>query len=164
MLSQLGTFISGTVCAEYLQLHKYYKVNTTSISASTLAEQIAAVPDPVIILLISGKIVQTGEKAIFGYHLPWHETNDPCFLFELSPVHDVFRGHGPRPGWKIDRDNLVFGESDNGVALVLEKDLKWMTVSHNTSKQNGPKYDATSWRGDWQVCVEVDEIEMWLEV
>lgn len=74
ILSQLGAILSGTVSYAYLRLHKFYNIleNTSSINAATLAEEMTEVPDeePVIILLISGKLTQTSEKAIFGYHLP----------------------------------------------------------------------------------------------
>lgn len=172
ILSQLGMILSGTVTFDKIQLHKYYNVteSTTSINAAILAEQIAAtqtaaVPDPVI-LLISGKLTQTGERAVFGYHLTWFNSGDPdpCLLFQLSPVHDVFRGdNAGRPGWKIDSDeNLVFGERSNGVALVLGKDCKRAMVSHHVSGKG--MYGATTWRGDWQADMQVEEIEMWIEL
>ncbi|ODM15876.1 hypothetical protein SI65_08717 [Aspergillus cristatus] len=168
ILSQLGMILPGTVTFDNIQLHKYYNLNEsiTSINAAILAEQItttqtAAVPDPVT-LLISGKLTQTGERAVLGYHLPWFNSGDPdpCLLFQLSPLHDVFRGgNAVRPGWKIDSDeNLIFRESSNGMALVLGKDCKRATVSHHVSGKG--MYDATAWRGDWQADVQVEEIEI----
>lgn len=110
--------------------------------------------DPVIILLISGKLARTNEKAIFGYHLPWSKSENSPFLFQLGPVHYVFKGsNAGRPGWTVDGDeNLVFGERASGVTFVLERDLKRMKVSHHVSGDG--VYSATAWRGDWEADVQ----------
>lgn len=69
-----------------------------------------------------------------------------------------------RPGYEIDENgSLIFGERGNGVALVLDRELKRMTVSHSVSSGN-EIYGATSWRGDWEMDVQLEGIEMWLEV
>lgn len=157
-----------------LQLHKHYDLdeNMSTTNVAALAEQITTIPaeEAVIILLISGRLTQMNEKVVFGYHLPWYDSSDKegrnhCLLFQLSPVHDMFRGYNAeRPGLKIDENgSLIFGEKGNGVALVLERELKRMTVFHSVSSGN-EIYGATSWRGDWQMDVQVEEIEMWLEV
>lgn len=165
VFAQLSTIISDTVCFDQLQLYKSYNVHDTPINTSTLADEITAAPDP-LILLISGKLTRTGEKATFGYYLPWAGGDDSSglFLFQLSPFHDVFRGNGSRPGWVFERGELVFGERGNGVALVMNESLKRATILHNSSRQKGePAYWATSWRGDWEEEVEVEEIEIWVE-
>lgn len=171
ILSQRGMILSGSVAFDNIQLHKYYNVtgSTTSINAAIIAEQItatqtAAIPDPVI-LLISGKLTQTGERVVFGYYLTWFNSGDPdpCLLFQLSPVHDVFRGdNASRPGWNIDSDeNPILGEA-NGVALVLGKDCKRARISHHFSGKG--MYNSTAWRRDWQADMQVEEIEMWIEL
>lgn len=158
-----------------LHLHKHYDLdeNMLTTNVADLAEQITTIPaeEAVVLLLISGRsLTQTNEKVVFGYHLPWYDASDKegrnhCLLFQLSPVHDVFRGYNAeRPGFKIDENgSLVFGEKGNGVALVLERALKRMTVFHSVSSGD-EIYSATSWRGDWQMDVQVEEIEMWLEL
>lgn len=110
--------------------------------------------DPVIILLISRKLAQTNEKAIFGYHLPWSEFENPPFLFQLGPVHYVFKGvNAGRPGWTVDGDGyLVFGERPSGVTFVLGRDIKRMKVSHHVSGDG--VYSATAWRGYWEADVQ----------
>ena len=77
----------------------------------------------------------------------------------------MFGGYNTeRPGFEPDENgSLIFGEKGNGVALVLEGDLKRMTVSHSVSSGN-EIYAATSRRGDWEMDIQVEEIEMWLEV
>lgn len=118
--------------------------------------------DPVIVL-ISGKITNTDERAIFGYHRPLSDLDAPYVLFELSPIHDTFSGSDSSLlGGIIDGDdNLVFGEEDNGVAFVLHSNLRHLQVLHKVS---GPMYGATEWRGDWTANVEVEEVEIWTEV
>lgn len=120
--------------------------------------------DPVIVL-ISGKITNTDERAIFGYHRPLSDLVAPCVLFELSPIHDAFSGSDRNLlGGKIySGDNLVCGEKDNGVAFVLHKDLRHLQVSHKVSGQNEPMYGATEWRDDWTANL-VEEVEIWTEV
>ncbi|KAI9927216.1 hypothetical protein ASPWEDRAFT_188343 [Aspergillus wentii DTO 134E9] len=142
--------------------YKYYDVRTTPVTASTLEDDISALPLHAMIFLLSGKNSQTGEKTIFGYYLPIEEFGYPPFLFQLSGIQDAFRGKGPRPGRKLENGELVFGQRGNGTSLVLQNDSKKAIVSHKSSGQDGPMYAATSWRGDWEVEVEVEEIEMWL--
>lgn len=99
---------------------------------------------------------------------------DICFrgLAEMTrlvvslPVESFSRclpGKCTRPGWVLERGELVFGERYNGVVLVLAKDLKRAALFHNSSGQTEkPTYRATPWRGDWQEEV-VDGIEIWVE-
>lgn len=165
VFTQLSTILSDTVCFDQLQFYKCYNVRDISLNASTLADAITTAPDP-LILLISGKLTGAGEKAIFGYYLPWGGGDDASglFLFQLSPFHDVFRGNGNRPGWVMENGEDIFGQRDNGVALVLDRDLRRASISHNPSgRKREPAYRATSWRGDWQEEVEVEEIEIWVE-
>lgn len=153
---QLSTILSDTVCFDQLQFHKCYNVRDTSVNASTLANGMTTAPDP-LILLICGKLTRTGEKAIFGYYLPWSGGDDASglFLFQLSPFHDVFRGNGNRPGWGMENGEIIFGQRDNEVTLVLTGDLTRANLFHNSSAQKEePAY--------WQE-VEVEEIEIWVE-
>ena len=109
----------------YYDLHE----STSTTNAAALAEQITTIPaeEAVIIILISGRLTQTNEKVVFGYHLPWYDSSDNegrnhCLLFQLSPVHDMFKGYNTeRPGFEPNENgSLIFGEKGNGVALVLE--------------------------------------------
>lgn len=88
-------------------------------------EEITTAPDP-LILFVSGNVARNGEKATFRYLLPWSGGDDSAglFLFQLNPFHEVFRGNGTRPGWVLEREELIFGERYNGVVLVLAEDLK----------------------------------------
>jgi hypothetical protein len=98
VFAQLSTIISDTVCFNHLQLYKTYSVQDNSINASTLTDGITTAPDT-LILLMSGKFTRTGEKAIFGYYLPWGSGDDTAglFLFQLNPFHHVRAGL-----WKME--------------------------------------------------------------
>lgn len=52
------------------------------------------------------------------------------------------------------------GKKGNGAMLVLQLDSKKANVSHNVSGQLEPVYAATTWRVDWQVEVEIEDIEL----
>lgn len=141
-------------------------------NATALADQMTEIPgqEAAIILLVSSRLKQMNEKVVFGYHRPFYDPSDEeggnnCLLFQLSPTHDVFRGYNAeQPGFKIDENgSLVFGEKEGRVALVLERDLKQITIFHNASSGNG-FYDVTSWGGNWEMNLQIEEIEMWLEV
>lgn len=70
-------------------------------------------------------------------------------------------------GQEVDGDeNLVFGKRDSGgVVLVLGRDLKRVTVSHDASGQSeASAYRVTAWRGDWGFDVDIEDIEVWVEL
>ena len=93
--------------------------------------------EPVIILLISGNLIQTSEKVIFGISSP------VAWIRKFSvpvPTHSRprcllgawYRSIGTLNG----DDKVAFGTSRNGVMFILGRDLKQMTVSHRVS-ENG---------------------------
>ncbi|KNG83014.1 hypothetical protein ANOM_009595 [Aspergillus nomiae NRRL 13137] len=146
-----------------LQQYVYYDLRTTSLTASTIAERLNAYPEAAIVLLLSGKNSETGKKTIFGYYIPRLAYGNTPFLFQLSDIQDSFRGNGPRPGHELDGGELVIGQRGNGAAVMLRQDARRAIVSHNVSDQFQPMYAANTWRGDWQIEFDVEEIEMWLE-
>lgn len=87
-------------------------------NAAALADQMTEIPaeEAVIFLLISGRLTQTNKKVVFGYHLPFYDSSDEdggnrCLLFQLSPIHDVFRGYMPSgQGLKSMRMGALFSE------------------------------------------------------
>ncbi|KAE8340173.1 hypothetical protein BDV24DRAFT_175461 [Aspergillus arachidicola] len=145
-----------------LQEYKYYDLRTTSVTASTIADDLDAFPKAQIILLLSGKDTRTEKKTIFGYYVPLFEIKHAPFLFQLSDTSDSFRGNGPRPGHELDGGELIIGQRGNGAALVLRQDSKRAIVSHIVSDQFEPMYAANTWRGDWQIEFDVEEIELWM--
>lgn len=165
VLAQLGSLGIFSPIFPYVHQHKHYNVMTTSVPASTLADDLDALPKAATVILLSGKNSQTGKKGVFGYYLPYVEyrEQDPPFLFQLSDLQDAFRGNAPRPGRELNGGELVFGQRGNGAMLALQQDSKKAIISHNVSGQHEPMYAATAWRGDWQVEVEVEDIALWIE-
>lgn len=46
--------------------------------------------------------------------------NHGCALFQLAPIHGVFRGTVGKPGWSVLDDKLiVFGEVGAGVCMTV---------------------------------------------
>ncbi|EIT80044.1 hypothetical protein AO1008_11665 [Aspergillus oryzae 100-8] len=121
-----------------LQEYKYYDLRTTSVTASTIADDLDAFPKAQLILLLSGKDLQTEKKTLFGYYVPLLEIRHAPFLFQLSDTSDSFRGNGPRPGHELDGGELIIGQRGNGAALMLRQDAKRAIVSHNVSDQFEP--------------------------
>ncbi|OGM48430.1 hypothetical protein ABOM_003428 [Aspergillus bombycis] len=172
-IPQLGKVATLPVCAQMASLdisaiygpheYRYYELRTTSLTAATVANDLDAFPKAAIALLLSGKDSRTGQKTIFGYYVPLLAFKKPPFLFQLSDISDSFRGNGLRPGHEFDGGELVLGQRGNGVALVLRQDSKRAIVSHNVSDQFQPMYAANTWRGDWQIEFDVEEIEIWIQ-
>ncbi|PYH43527.1 uncharacterized protein BP01DRAFT_100140 [Aspergillus saccharolyticus JOP 1030-1] len=171
VLAQMGMLLAETVAFDSLLLRGAYTHTTNS--AATSAEALTAFlrdDEELTVVLIAGRCMRSRQKVVFGFHLPWAGLEGAaasCLLFQLHPVQDVFPGSTaeiPRPGYRFDarEGTLVFGEDGKGVQLVLEKDLKRMSVRHVVSTKGG--YQAREWRGNWTMEVEVHEIEIWDEV
>ncbi|EYE94197.1 uncharacterized protein EURHEDRAFT_413418 [Aspergillus ruber CBS 135680] len=64
----------------------------------------------------------------------------------------------------MENGKAILGQRDNVVELVLTRNLTRANILNDSSAQiEEPAYRATSWRGDWQDEVEVEEIEIWVE-
>lgn len=152
-----------------------YNPDDNSNTASSLAETIDTSGEYPILLLVSGKISHenTTKDAVFGALIAniTHDGTDiqpkpqvdqnSTLLFQLSPVHDIFRGNVGRAGWSVVREELCFGERNCGVALVFAKDLKGATVVHSLDGNDKAVYKSNEWRGTWSTQVKVKAIEIW---
>lgn len=167
VLGQLGMILSNSIEFENIRLYKYYDVrdNTDAqINTTTLVADMEAVEDPVVILLISGTLSMTGENVTVGYHYPWYNSGldkrGSYLLFQLSPIHSIFRGspNKCRPGWGIDNSGrLVLGTNSKEDSLfVLDEDLQSLRITPGVE-------DATG-MGDQDIGIDVGEIEMLLEL
>lgn len=177
LLCQLSIILHDNICWEdFKQLHSY-KPDGKLSEATAISKKITSVHG-VTVLFIFGKIVETGEDAIFGAFIsepskdgssiqPRKDEHDDllsCFLFELSPIHDVSWGNVGRPGWSATGDGeLCFGENGNGAALVLGKRLKTASLIR-TVEQQDPSFTANAWRGKTSVQLDVEAIELWAEL
>ena len=159
---------------DFCPLYQYNPDDNTN-TASSLAEAISVSGDYPILFLVSGKVSleNTTEDAVFGALIA-NTTHDgtgiqpkpqvdqnSTLLFQLNPVHDIFRGSVGRAGWSVAKGELCFGERDCGVALVFAKDLKEVAVMHSLDGNEKAVYEPSEWRGTWSTQVEVKTIEIW---
>jgi hypothetical protein len=125
------------------------------------------------LLLISGKSSNSGEELILGSFISYPEQdhveileesdNSPewqrTLLFQITPIHDIFKSRTGNPAWTLKGNEAWFGNEDNGVAMGLMEGLRQVKVSHKTGDSG--VYEATEWRGDWDLEIEVNCIEVW---
>ncbi|KAM3077267.1 hypothetical protein ACMFMG_003269 [Clarireedia jacksonii] len=174
--SQLYTFLAGSVCFETLECFNHFTSSNLPTS-SALISAMESVPGEAI-LILSGT-TSNRETVTFGLYSPKPkidgssiETNlipsieglERCAIFQLSPVHDVFRGNIGKPGWTADDESVTFG-GGSGVVMVLKDQLRRGEVRHRIldGDQMTGIYEADRWRGDWAVEFEIAEIAIWSE-
>jgi hypothetical protein len=86
-----------------------------------------------------------------------------CSLFELSPVQSVLEGKLGCPAWTLSGEKILFGDPQNGVAVVLEDRLSQASFTLNVKSPNEPTYKPTLWRSRFPIDLEVDAIEICYE-
>lgn len=176
IVSQLFTFLAMSMWVDRLKCFNHY--TSSNLPTSTeLINAIRSVPDQVIMLL-SG-ITLSGETVTFGLYscektvdefsikqniVPDMNGHERCSIFQLAPVHDIFRGVVGKPGWTFNNENVTFGK-DNGVVMILKDHLRKGVVKHQVS--GGDKtiytYEPNWIRGDWTVEFDITEIAIWSE-
>ncbi|KAH8687249.1 hypothetical protein BGZ60DRAFT_425164 [Tricladium varicosporioides] len=123
------------------------------------------------ILLVSGREKFTTETFVFGAFikdltegLEIVELEDKAyersFLFQISPIHDVFRSNVGNKAWYLDK-SLCFGSNDSGFSMRLDGDLNQLHVSHKLAGEG--VYQSTKWRGEWGMVLDIDNVEVWGE-
>jgi hypothetical protein len=86
---------------------------------------------------------------------------ETVLLFQLSPVHDVFRGRIGALAWVETEDEIVFGNENHGASLAIEKRVRRARFTHNPSEAVGEVvYGATGHRGKFEVEFTIDRIEL----
>lgn len=126
-------------------------------------------------ILISG-VDKQGTQYMFGAFIPTpsldeqaiqdreHPHWERALLFQLSPVHDVFRGIAGKPAWVVDGESVRFGDVESGAALVVSEGLRRAKFTQRVGGMREEEtYRATGWRGDWGVDMRVEGIEVWEE-
>lgn len=94
-------------------------------------------------------------------HLAKSPDYKDSFLFQLSPVHDVFPTLTGDPVWAHSGHDLWFGDQAAGVAFCLTDGLQQGVVLHRITGKGA--YEGNGRRGEWQVEFKVDELEVWME-
>lgn len=84
-----------------------------------------------------------------------------CPLFELSPIQTVFGENLECPAWTLSRDEISFGDPENGV--LLKNGLAKASFYQSLNGRNEPIYKLTPWRGSFCIDLEVDGIEICYE-
>ncbi|KAJ5583985.1 uncharacterized protein N7459_003785 [Penicillium hispanicum] len=174
-MSQLSTFLIGCIDFDALRRMEHYSGLDLPTPAG-LVSAIESVPDEAIVVL-SGSTA-TGKNFIFGVFSPKpladrtsvqsldpnHLGLEPCSIFQLAPTQDIFRGVAGRPGWILDDEGVVFGQS-GGVRMALRDGLSRIEITHEVSKgdETTEVYKSNPWRSSWALSIAVSEIEIWSE-
>ncbi|KAK4153374.1 restriction of telomere capping protein 5 [Chaetomidium leptoderma] len=133
-----------------------------------------------------------GERVTFGVYLSqtWKHTHRECFgaddtlLFQLQPVHDVFRASTvnkdyasfTKPSASVPMGGISFGcpppqptqayrrssiLSLGPVSLVLEDSFEFGCFTHNYTSQGGAFQTSVTRKYDFQDRFEISSIEVW---
>ncbi|KAL9121543.1 MAG: hypothetical protein Q9187_001893 [Circinaria calcarea] len=172
LLCQLNIVLADTITLDGLKL--LYQCQPLSSTFDTkffnqLKDILKAYSEPCI-LLVRGQTT-LNESITFGAFLPVagldtsHIAKSPdyrtSFLFQLSPVHDIFPAPAGEPVWASSDQGLWFGDEAAGVAFHLMKDLQKGMLLHRITDQGS--YRGNSRRGEWQAEVIIHELEIWKE-
>lgn len=177
LMSQLSTFLAGcTYFGDFKRLQHFTASNRPSPIA--VIEAVEKAPNEAIIIL-SGT-TKSGYTHTFGVFspkpkadgasiqtnlIPDHAGLEPCSIFQLAPIQDVFRGVPGKPGWAVNSDTITFGQSD-GVVMILKDGLRHAEIRHHVSDttDNDGAYSTNDSRGSWTIEFAILEIEIWSEV
>lgn len=157
----------------------WYREDTQrTANISDLVTAIKTAPEHILVM-ISGRERKTEEEYFLGLVIPCpgkdgdriqpKEDEDfsvppVCSLFELRPVQGIYPGTVESPAWTLNEEELSFGDPNNGVALVLHKDLAGATFIQNLDGEDEPIYNPIQWRGNRRAELEIDAIEIALYV
>jgi hypothetical protein len=175
VLSELGFLLSETISFDELHLH-YQSIPSALTNDDRVSEMITAIKNSSesSLVLFSGKSLSTGGPVVFGGFFPSpvqdeKEILNPeqnywerSLLFQLAPIYDVFRSRVGQPAWNQTGQEGWFGENGKGVTVGLIDGLRKAKVSHIGEGEDGT-YEATKWRGNWELQIEIEHVEIWGE-
>lgn len=176
ILSQLNTIFKNDLILwfEYFKFSWIHDIRHHPVSTSELVATIEQSEDRLLIL-VSGKDTKTQDEYLLGMFIPSPKQdchriqpkqgeNWPiCSLFELSPIQSGFGGNLECPAWTVSGDEISFGDSENGIALMLKNGLAKASFTQSLNGRNEPIYRPILWRGSFSVDLEVDGIEICYE-
>jgi hypothetical protein len=122
------------------------------------------------LVLVSGKHASHDRPLTFGAFIKGltsnedivkqqHDDWERSLLFQLAPIYDIFRSNVGKKAWTCSKDaELWFGEQGAGFAMGLINGGRRLSVLHKGSKG---VYQTTAWRGDWELNVEIERVEVW---
>jgi hypothetical protein len=175
VLSQLGFLLSETISFEELHLH-YQSIPSVLTNDDQVSDIVIAIKksSDFSLVLFSGKSLSTGETVVFGGFFlcpvqdekeifgPELNSWERSLLFQLAPINDVFRSRAGKPAWTQTGQEAWFGENGKGVAVGLIDGLRKAKISHIGEGEDGT-YEATKWRGNWELEIEIEHVEVWGE-
>lgn len=147
----------------------------TALSPLAVLELLAPIKDrdDYVLILISGKDIQTRDLYTLGIFMPsvakdgnriQAESEDEpipiCSLWELSPAQGIYPGTIEFPAWTMSGEDLLFGDPENGVALVLQNGASRATFIQTLDGEDEPIYNPIKWRGNRFAELEIDAIEI----
>jgi hypothetical protein len=171
---QLESFLYNSLCmADTRVLHVYSELAMPT--PATLMQSIETA-NCWTLLIVSGRTA-TGEAYIFGVHFTDPKTygdriqdldsatESTAILFQLSPIHDVFRGMDGTLAWSMTNDKVVFGREGHGAALSLDGSrLEKAYFTHRPSGiDENTVYRPTSHRGAFETRFTIETIELWAQ-
>jgi hypothetical protein len=173
ILTQLSFILDSTASFEEAPLIYQFKRNHSTMTDYARIE-IPNALHPISrdhdfrVLLISGHNEISKETFTFGAFVQGLSDNaqivdrqdeslERTFLFQLSPIHDIFRSKIGSKAWKV-ADSLCFGETDAGFSMKMENNLDKLHVSHKTAGEG--IYQSTKWRGNWELVLNIDRVEI----
>lgn len=177
LMSQLSTFLVGCAYFGDFKRIQYYPATASSRQTpAAVMEAVEKAPDEAIII-VSGT-TESGDIHTFGVFSPKPQVDgvsihtnviqnqvglEPCSIFQLTPIQDVFRGVPGKPGWTVDSDTITFGKG--GMVMTLKDGLRHAEIKHRVSETSDSDgvYSTNDLRGNWTVEVEISEIEIWSE-
>lgn len=172
-MAQLESFLYNSICMADLPRIQTYSHATPSTSEN-LIEAINTISECAL-LIISGH-TSTNDTCIFGAFIARPAVDGPCIhdgrsdyeetalLFQLSPIHDVFRGRKGKAAWSLTTNGIEFGRKGFGVALTIDNALSNGVLSHIASQpSNKATYSTTESRGSFEILFRVKSIELWGE-
>ncbi|KAK0640715.1 hypothetical protein B0T16DRAFT_460873 [Cercophora newfieldiana] len=137
LAAQLATFLCWNLDYVSLSRHARFTPDVPPESASGLMKAFTPPEDsePPSVVLFKGRSTVDSEQVVFGLFTPHpgkdgqaiFDVSEPnrvgdhgCALFQLAPVHGVFRGTPGKPGWNmLDERTIVFGEVGAGVCMTI---------------------------------------------
>ncbi|QKX57760.1 uncharacterized protein TRUGW13939_04880 [Talaromyces rugulosus] len=177
LVSQLSTFLIG--CAYFGDFRRLEHYTPSSLpTPNAFIDAVETAPDEAVIIL-SGT-TKSGDVCTFGVFsrepkadgasvqtnvIPNQVGLEPCSIFQLAPIQDIFRGTPGKPGWTVDSDTVMFGQG-GGVVMVLTDGLRRAEIRHHVSERSDSEgvYKPNISRGNWIVELEISQIEIWSEV
>lgn len=173
-MAQLKCFLYNSVCMAYTRLLHVYSGRALPTPTS-LMQSIESMLGWTLLLISS--YTATGEACIFGLYFTdpktygdrirdlHSATENTAMLFQLSPIHAMFRVVAGKLAWSVIDDRVLFGEESHGAALSLDGPrLEKACFTYNPSRiDEDTVYRAASPRGAFETRFTIETIELWAQ-